>query len=326
MQSKKLNKYKEFHHLAAHQDIPALPRLFRNCAQQNWSITKMVQKSHDSIAGSYHPFNYSNYEQDIAAIIYELGGGSTLYALHHSTFSLPARQSINPLRQKTQFYISVGGVKMSNILANIETGFKDVDSNHYKTGITLCIDEIATEQRLCYLPETDEIAGLCHHSKSLGSLVMGEDMKVVSEVARAVRITKEVHSAHETTVAAFSRHDSEKYGARPALLLPTCKKDQDFRDTALEIKMLMEGWRISEYGARFHGEIWSIASDGDAKRRKALYLLCMARELKESDTLFKHLGNLLGLNLFTGMNFETAAFDWKHNLKRMLILLDKILI
>ncbi|KAG5635574.1 hypothetical protein H0H81_010759 [Sphagnurus paluster] len=43
----------------------------------------------------------------------------------------------------------------------------------------------------------------------------------------------------------------------------------------------------------------------------------MVRELKETDPLFKHLGHLLGLNLVIGTNFETAAFGWKHNWKRL---------
>lgn len=316
VQRKKLGTYKGFHNLAACQDIPALPHLLRNSTQQKWGIKKTVRKARDAVAGDYRPHNYSDYEKDLAIIVYELGGDAALYALNHSTMVLPSRTCINPVRQEIKYQISVGGIKMSDILANIETGFKNIGPDHYRTVISLSLDELATERRLSWIPETDEIAGLCHHSKALGTLKMGDDMSVVSGVARAVRTTKEVHYAHEATVAAFSRHDPQKYGARPALLLPTCKKGQDYYDAALEIKMLLEGWKISEYGAKLHGEVGSIASDGDAKRRKALYLLCMVRELKETDVLFKHLGHLLGLNLFTGMNFETAAFDWKHNWKR----------
>ncbi|KAG5634609.1 hypothetical protein H0H81_001396 [Sphagnurus paluster] len=301
-QHNKLDTYVEFHNLAGHQDIPALPRLLRNSAWQGWGIKKTVRKAHKAVTREYHPHSYSDYEKDIAIVTYELGGSAALYALNHSTIALPSRK--------------FGGIKMSNILANIETNFKDIGPNYYKTGISLCVDEMAIKRRLSYLLDTGDIAGLCHHSKALGSLKMGDDMNVVSGVAKAVRITKDVHGAHEVTVAAFSHHDPEHCGAQPALLLPTCKKGLDFYDAALELKMIMEGWKISEFGAELHGEIWSIASDGDGKHRKALYLLCIVWELKDTDPLFKHLGHLLGLNLFTRMNFETAAFNWKHNWKR----------
>ncbi|KAG5649428.1 hypothetical protein H0H81_003920, partial [Sphagnurus paluster] len=316
-QARKLDAYREFHDLAACQDIPAISRLLRNAKRQNWSISMLNQKARDALAGNYHPYSYSDYEKDIAILTYELGGGATLYALNHATTSLPSRHCISSLRQEINFHISAGEPKIKDILANIETAFKDVRPNHYKTGVTLSLDETSTEQRLIYLPETDEVAGLCHHAKDLGSLKIGDDMKVVSGIARAVRVTKHVHVAHEATVAAFSRHDPEHYGARPALIMPTCKKDQDSYDAALEIRILQEAWRISSYGARLHGDLWSIASDGDPRRRKALYFLCMVRELKESDPLYMFLGHLAGLNLLTGPDFVTAAFDWKHDFKRL---------
>ena len=172
-------------------------------------------------------------------------------------------------------------------------------------------------RHLCYLPETDEIAGLCEHSKALGSLKMGSDLSTIDAVATAVRKTKEVHVGHEVSVAAFAKLDADDYGAKPVLLLPTRKKG-DYRDAALQLQMLLEAWKISPYGARLHGDVWSIASDGDPKRRPALYLLCMARKLVETDALYKHVGRLRVLNLYCGRNFETAAFDWKHNWKSTL--------
>ncbi|KAG5635575.1 hypothetical protein H0H81_010760, partial [Sphagnurus paluster] len=238
---KKLNTFEEFHDLAADQDIPVLPRLLRNSVKQEWGIKTTVENAHKAITRDYHPHSYSDYEKDVAIVVYELGGGAALHALNHSIIALPSRNCINPLRQEIKFHISVGGMKMGDILANIETGFKGVGPTHYKTGISLCIDEMAIERRLSYLTDTDEIAGLCHHSKALGPLVMGDDMSLVLSVAKAVRITKDVHAAHEVTVAAFARHDPESYGAQPALLLPTCKKGLDFYDAALELKMLIEG-------------------------------------------------------------------------------------
>ena len=65
---------------------------------------------------------------------------------------------------------------------------------------------------------------------------------------------------------------------------------------------------------------WLIASDGDAKRRPALYLLCMFRELSSADPLYQFVEKLRGMNLYmmnlySGIDGITQDLDIKHNLK-----------
>jgi len=60
-----------------------------------------------------------------------------------------------------------------------------------------------------------------------------------------------------------------------------------------------------------------IASDGDLKRRPALYEHCMVREIVEGDPLFHSLRDLPGLNLWTGSGGETQDLDYKHDFKRV---------
>jgi hypothetical protein len=69
------------------------------------------------------------------------------------------------MRRKHSLRITVGDVTISDILKNIEILFKDIEiePGHQRVGITLSQDEIAGDGRLCYLDETDEIAGLCEH-------------------------------------------------------------------------------------------------------------------------------------------------------------------
>ena len=46
------------------------------------------------------------------------------------------------------------------------------------------MDEVASDDRLCYLTATDEIAGLCEHTtEELDSVKMGKDL----HVAHAIR-------------------------------------------------------------------------------------------------------------------------------------------
>ncbi|KAJ7834472.1 hypothetical protein B0H14DRAFT_2590895 [Mycena olivaceomarginata] len=85
-------------------------------------------------------------------------------------------------------------------------------------------DEIAGDGRLCYLEETDEIAGLCEHATSrLKTFKMGGDLTCVEEAVKAIR-AGDIHVGKEFSVAAFSRHAPDDYGAKPVLLMPTCKK------------------------------------------------------------------------------------------------------
>lgn len=272
----------------------------------------MTQKAKD---GLYHPKNYDDFEYDLATAVYELGGGAALHALHHSPFAFPACTTLLERRRELPLRITVGKPKILDMMANIEAMFKDVGPGHRKTGITLSMDEVASDGRLCYLTVTDEIVGLCEHaSTELPSAKMGRNLHVMYAIAQAVREGK-IHVGQEVLVAAFSRNDDKDYGARPVLIMPTCKRGS-FRDAALIIEMLRQAWRLSPYGEALHGPIWSIASDGDPKRRPALYLHCMVHELTPADKVFTHVGDLPGLNLWTGAGGETQDLDYKHNFKR----------
>lgn len=99
------------------------------------------------------------------------------------------------------------------------------------------MDEIASDGRLCYLPENDDIAGLYEHSASLSSVKTGNDLSVVRRIAQGVR-NGEIHVRQEVFVAAFARNDESDYGANPVLLMPTCKQgsyqahNQNYLNTA----------------------------------------------------------------------------------------------
>jgi hypothetical protein len=272
----------------------------------------MMKKSLD---GSYHARDYSGMELELATVIYELGGSAALYALQKSVFAFPCRTTINHhLRQEYKLRITTGEPRMFDLLENIEIMFKETRPDHFRCGITLSMDEIACDARLCYLAETDNIAGLCEHSAALGSLKMGENLDVSHALCKAIKEGR-VHIGQEVFVAAFARNDGKDYGARPVLIMPTCKQGT-FRDPARLIEKLLQAWRLSPYGEVLHGPVWSIASDGDPKRRPALFLHCSVHSLTLQHGLWKHLGTLIGLNLFTGPNGETQDLDYKHCFKR----------
>ncbi|KAF8224690.1 hypothetical protein L208DRAFT_1409735, partial [Tricholoma matsutake] len=94
--------------LISTENIPGLPWILKNSNLRNWSVEKLLEMVQMALEGKYHPWNYSELELDLAIAIYELGGGAALHALldHHQDFRLQ---------------ISVGSIKMVNLLANIKT-------------------------------------------------------------------------------------------------------------------------------------------------------------------------------------------------------------
>lgn len=153
--------WRSFLDLVGTQDIPGLHRIFKNTKCQNWSVEQLLERTRMARDGDYHPRNYSQLEIDLATAIYELGGGAALHALHHSPFAFPSRNTIAECRKESRLKIIVGPPKMSDILANINIMFSNVQPGHSKVGMTLSMDEIASDGQLCYLTDTDELAGLC---------------------------------------------------------------------------------------------------------------------------------------------------------------------
>jgi hypothetical protein len=145
---------------------------------------------------------------------------------------------------------------------------------------------------------------------------MGSDLGAVQAVAKAVRDGR-VHVGKEFSVAAISRHAPKDYGAKPVFLMPTCKHSS-WQTAAMNLQMLVAGWKLSPYGEVMHGPLAAIASDGDPNRTAALHLICMERGVKAGDPLHEYVSGLPGLNLFTSADFLTEEFDPKHNWKCML--------
>jgi hypothetical protein len=151
--------WEELLELLGTRDVYALHRLFRNAKSMNWSIERLLEMVKRLIDGSYHAKGYSDLELDLAVVVYELGGDAALHALHNSPFGFPCRNTLSQRRSEYKLRISVGSVRMDDLLHNIEVMFKNLEPRR-QVGITLCLDEVASDGRLCWIPATDDIAGI----------------------------------------------------------------------------------------------------------------------------------------------------------------------
>ncbi|KAL1742877.1 hypothetical protein HDZ31DRAFT_65580 [Schizophyllum fasciatum] len=289
---------------------PAVPRILRTSRSHGDGLPGTLRRLEAAASGQYTPRGYSADDIDLGVVLYELGGKGSVYAANHSHLATPAIQTIERHRRPFYIRVSVGEPMVREVKANIATtaplrqSDADIARSLRRMGFSLGLDELTSDGRPVYLPRTDQIGGTCReHSRRLSTLTIGDDIQVIKSAAEAVR-NGEVHIGKEFTIAAICPHSRTHYGAQPILLSPTCK-----HGTAMD--------QESECGEQSAGPIWSIASDGDATRRAALYILCMDRRLDKRSMLYQRLGGLPGLNLYVGEGDVTMDFDFKHIWKRL---------
>ncbi|KAJ6612415.1 hypothetical protein B0H10DRAFT_1807559, partial [Mycena sp. CBHHK59/15] len=323
-----LSVHKEIIQFLGQHHVPALHRIFPNSAKEGWGANKLLEMLKLAETGDYTARNYTRYEIDLAILLYELGGNSAVYAMNHSIFALPSRNTIQPYRRQRRIMPCLDAVRISDVSDNITAVFGDhlrdddeASSSDLpeRCGHTLSFDELATERRIDYMEETDQMAGFClEHLKSSGleTIQVGSDIHTVEAAVTAVRDGK-VHIAHETCVGAISRLAGTNYGAKPVFLGPTCKKS-NWKETLRTTQTVLEAWKRSPDGECKYGPVLAISTDGDHLRRLALFMLCMHDEIRPGNLLWEDVKNLPGLNRRVGDKNLTADSDYRHEFKRHL--------
>ncbi|KAJ6580330.1 hypothetical protein B0H10DRAFT_1962565, partial [Mycena sp. CBHHK59/15] len=283
-------------------EIPALHRLLVNAVANKWSANVILENCQLAMEGKYTARNYPLYEIYLAILIYELGGGE------HYTPSITRYLPFLPVAEISSNISALFGPHASH-----ETDMETVTPTIY--GHTLSFDEVATERKIDYMAETDDMGGLClEHLSALDTVKVGTDSQTVEAAVAAVQEGK-VHISHETSVGAISRLSENGYGARPVFMGPSCKTG-DWKDCLRTMEIVLEAWKCSVYGEQLHGPILSVASDGDAKCCLALFMMCIHTEITEGNPLYPFICDLPGLNRRVGKDNLTTDLDFKHEIKR----------
>lgn len=182
---------------------------------------------------------------------------------------------------------------------------------YYRTGVSLCMDEISQEEVACYFPHADSVGGLCREHCAAVDLRLRSFQSAV-DIAEALD-EERVHLGKEVSVLGLSSFGEDIRGALPLVISPTCKSERP--DKTAEILRTVIVVYNDEF-AKFFGPMWSFASDGDAGRRAMVYDMFMTNMIDLSHPLYAIVGQLPGLNLRVGDGDVTADFDWKHEIKR----------
>ncbi|KAK7005922.1 hypothetical protein R3P38DRAFT_2794458 [Favolaschia claudopus] len=308
--------------------VRGLHRIFPNALKKGWSPSKLLERIQASSEGEYVPENYAQDEIDLTILLYELGGGSAVYAMNHSIFALPSLNTIQPYRRQHRIKPCLDHVDVRAISDNISAMFGPHEVKgglHREAPVKRCLhtmmfDEIAMDREVGYMPTTDEMAGFClEHVAALDSIVVGKDTKTVEAAVDAVKNGK-VHIAHEATVGAIAHLSKHDYGAKPILVSPSCKKGS-WRGMLETMLSVLESWNHSPDGAAKHGDIALVASDGDQLRRVALFMLCMHSEILPGNPLYPLICNLPGFNRRVGKNNLVMDMDYRHMFKRICTLI-----
>ncbi|KAK6966807.1 hypothetical protein R3P38DRAFT_2590224 [Favolaschia claudopus] len=323
-----LTEYKDVVQFVGQNNVPALQRIFFNSVKRGWGIKTLRERLDLAVNKEYRAVNFPQHEIDLQILIYELGGAGAVHALSHSYFALPSLNTIQPYRRQNNIVPCVDGVRITDVLQNIAALFGpytdkpgakpslSVERPAQLHGYTLSFDEVASDPRLDYMAGTDSIGGLClEHIDALTTVKVGKDISSVEAAAAAVR-TGKVHIASEISVGAISRLSQTGYGAKPVFMAPSCKKG-GWRDLLKNMEIVVEAWRRSEHGEAKHGPLLSVASDGAAGRRAAMFMMTMHSEISPGNPLYESVRNLPGLNLRVGKNNLTGDVDWKHEDKRL---------
>jgi hypothetical protein len=107
--------------------------------------------------------------------------------------------------------------------------------------------------------------------------------------------------------------DPHLYSARPFVISGTCKReDVNSQQKLLETACTAVRQKLWDIGLR----LYSIASDGDSRRRLATANLTLIREIAPDSELRSRIGDLALFNYLCGAYDVTADIDYKHLLKR----------
>ncbi|KAK4703495.1 hypothetical protein P7C70_g2722, partial [Phenoliferia sp. Uapishka_3] len=192
----------------------------------------------------------------------------------------------------------------------------------HKVGISIIMDEIAIEEGPCFdeaVGAGGEVRGVARESMPASQSMTIDSEEEMEEVSKF--LGGPIRYASEATVVAIQFLVKGVTSCLPFVFSGTDKT----RTVAQEEEMISGlidsvGLAAKEMG---DAEVWSVGTDGDNKRRKALHAITLKKKVSWGDRLWGLLGKLKGLCLLCGKDEETVDYDLRHLLKRFGTLLRR---
>ncbi|KIJ45014.1 hypothetical protein M422DRAFT_167515 [Sphaerobolus stellatus SS14] len=295
-------------------DVKRIDALVRTALRNGLSISAILERINKAVQGLYTPKSYQEQDYHFSQLCCRLGG-NTVANLAKQALSGP---SLRTLRRKAvvgNLTVFSGYPTWKEIAQNIKELFQGSfeDLPIKPLGYVLMIDEIATENRLRYDPKQDLILGTCREHEHAITLSF-ESIEEAQLVIKALQEGK-IHFASEATVIALGTltEDNHIYPGRPIVVSGSCKKET----ATAHVSILHAAIKAcNEASGLLQGKLYSIASDGERKRGKALTALTMQKPLDRASPIYDQLSRLKLMNFEVGENDLTQDKDYHHIFKR----------
>lgn len=173
-------------------------------------------------------------------------------------------------------------------------------------------DNISIEEHPRYDSKRNAIIGFCreHGGNHNVKVTTYENFQVLEESLA----TDNIHRATEATVAAIAAFGPKHYALALILLSGTCKREIATNQARLW-QDLVNTWYELSNGSALYGDLWNIATDGDATYWLSLHSVFIARSLGSTSLLWPMLSRLRLMNLQCGPHEITINKDFKHKAK-----------
>ena len=314
--TKRLDDYERlFQHIAI-SDYKNVSQVLLAALKNGSSPAAVISKLQDAIDRKYNPHpGTDELALDLGCLVKAIGGNNLLFALNRG-LGLPSYRTIGRHRKVPQLIPAILEPSYDNASTNISTFFNpDERPQHDLSGHSILIDGVALEERCRYLRLANSVIGLCREHAGELDLHVQSTQSILS-IEDAIHNDKpRAHYASEATVLAIAPFRQSGYSAVPVVLSGSCKREGGKKMSGW-VADVIHAWNDHADGAVACGQIWSIATDGEATMRMCRYTLCMSHKLATTDPLYHLLQNLAGLNLFTGEGNVTMTCDPKHIIKR----------
>ncbi|KAH9173746.1 hypothetical protein EDB89DRAFT_1801370, partial [Lactarius sanguifluus] len=292
-------------------NVPRLDHVLRVASDRRMSVAAILDLIQKAGRGLYRPKGFTE-KEDLQTLLFLRLGGQRVAEIAHHMFGIPAPSTVRRRTMIPPLICSPSYPLARDLETNLVAAFDSLSTTLAAQGkyhIVLMFDEIAQETRLRWCDRTNQILGWCReHTKGR---CMDFNSIADAELLFQDMVCGNVHLAHEATVGAIGIlcNNSRLYSAKPFLISGSCKKETA-EDHAILIQTALNAIKLSK--ALSNARVVSIASDGEAKRGKALVLLTFKQKLSPFSPIYPWLSACALLDLHVGDNDITCDKDWKH--------------
>ncbi|EIW76992.1 hypothetical protein CONPUDRAFT_62603, partial [Coniophora puteana RWD-64-598 SS2] len=302
------------------QRLPDISRILATALRHGSSVYRIIELVHQAAAGVYHPRGYSDEDLMRGHLFLSLAG-KRVADIAHRTMDTPSTSTLRRNRVIPTLHASPGVPTSQELAFNLDASLSVIQKElqAITAGGTLhavlMFDELAVEKRLRWDDRTNCILGIARESVSKAGLEftsMADIELLLDEIEKG-----EVELASEATVGALGflgSNDTSIYSARPFLLSGSSKRERA-EDHADLIRTAISSVNTSPHCQ--HIRIVNIASDGEARRGRALALLALRVALSPTSSIYSMLSTLRLMDLLVGSDDITIDKDYKHIFKRL---------